>query len=146
MMAITVSQLINRKGSQVWSIRPSATVFEALELMAEKRIGALLVMQGPLLVGIFSERDYARKVILHGKSSRDTRVREVMTPNVIGVRPEQTMADCMALMTDKRVRHLPVLEDDEIAGVISIGDVVKEIISEQEFIIGQLENYITGSR
>jgi len=146
MMDVTVRQLINRKGNQVWSIRPSATVFEALELMAEKRIGALLVMQGTLLVGIFSERDYARKVILQGKSSHNTRVSEIMTANVVGVQPGQTMADCMALMTDKRVRHLPVLEDDEVVGVVSIGDVVKEIISEQEFIIGQLESYITGGR
>jgi CBS domain-containing protein len=146
MMDVTVRQLINRKGDQVWSIRPSATVFEALELMAEKRIGALLVMQGTLLAGIFSERDYARKVILQGKSSRDTRVSEVMTSNVVGIRPDQTMTDCMALMTDKRVRHLPVLDEDKVVGMISIGDVVKEIISEQEFIIGQLENYITGNR
>jgi CBS domain-containing protein len=145
-MLTTVRQLINRKGNTIWSTRPDATVFEALELMAEKGIGSLLVFDGPQLVGIFSERDYARKVILKGKSSHSTAVSEIMTKNVIYVRPDQSMNDCMALMTDKRIRHLPVLEDDEVIGVISIGDVVKEIISEQEFVIGQLENYITGGR
>jgi CBS domain-containing protein len=145
-MLTTVRQLINRKGNQIFSTQPNATVFEALKIMAEKGIGSLLVFDAGQLVGIFSERDYARKVILKGKSSRETRVREIMTENVLYVRTDQTMADCMVLMTDKRVRHLPVLDQDEIVGVISIGDVVKEIISEQEFVIGQLENYITGSR
>jgi CBS domain-containing protein len=145
-MLTTVRQLINRKGNTIWSTRPDATVFEALERMAEKGIGSLLVFEGPQLVGIFSERDYARKVILKGKSSHSTAVSEIMTKKVIYVRPDQSMNDCMALMTDKRVRHLPVLEDDKVIGVISIGDVVKEIISEQEFVIGQLENYITGGR
>ena len=145
-MQTTVRQLIGRKGNSIWSTQPDAMVFEALEQMAEKRVGSLLVFEGDQLAGIFSERDYARKVILKGKSSRDTCVREIMTQNVVCVRPDQTMDDCMALMTDKRIRHLPVLDGDEIIGVISIGDVVKEIISEQEFVIGQLENYITGGR
>lgn len=145
-MQTTVRQLINRKGNEVFSIQSDATIFEALELMAEKEIGSLLVFEVDQLVGIFSERDYARKVILKGKSSHNTVVSEIMTKNVICVRPDQSMADCMGLMTDKRIRHLPVLEDDAVIGVISIGDVVKEIILEQEFVIGQLENYITGSR
>ena len=145
-MDTTVKQLINRKGNKVWKTQPDDTVFNALFLMAEKRIGSLLVFDGSQLVGIFSERDYARKVILKGKSSHDTLVREIMTENVVCVRPEQSMTDCMALMTEKRIRHLPVLENETITGVISIGDVVKEIISEQEFVISQLENYIAGGR
>ena len=145
-MNTTVKQLIQRKGSQVWAVQPETTVLEALTLMADKRIGALLVFDENQLVGIFSERDYARKVRLKGKSSHDTPIREIMTENVICVRPEQSMGDCMALMTDKRIRHLPVLDDNQIIGVVSIGDVVKEIISEQEFVINQLENYITGGR
>jgi CBS domain-containing protein len=124
---------------------PDAMVYDALKLMAEKNIGAVLVMDANRIVGILSERDYARKVILHGKSSKDTPVQEIMTQRVVYVRPEQTAEECMALMTDKRVRHLPVLEDDQVVGVISIGDVVKNIISEQEFIIEQLERYISGT-
>lgn len=145
-MYTTVKQLISRKGGKVWMTHPDDTIFDALTFMAEKKIGALLVFDEDQLVGIFSERDYARKVILKGKSSYDTRVHEIMTEKVVCVLPNQTMADCMALMTDKRIRHLPVLEDDTVIGVISIGDVVKEIISEQEFVIDQLENYITGGR
>ena len=145
-METTVRQLINRKGNAVWSSQPDATVFEALSLMAEKGIGALLVFDEDTLVGIFSERDYARKVILKGKSSSSTAVGEIMTKTVLVVHPNQTMNECMALMTDKRIRHLPVMEDDSVIGIISIGDVVKEIISEQEFVIGQLENYIAGRR
>jgi CBS domain-containing protein len=124
---------------------PDAMVYDALKLMADKNVGAVLVMDADRLVGILSERDYARKVILHGKSSKDTPIREIMTQRVVYVRPEQTAEECMALMTDKRVRHLPVLEDDQVVGVISIGDVVKSIISEQEFIIEQLERYISGT-
>jgi CBS domain-containing protein len=146
MMETTVRQLLNRKGPEIWSTHPEETVFEALKLMAQKGIGALLVMDGMRLVGIFSERDYARKVILKGKSSHKTPVHEIMTAKVVFVHPEQSMTECMALMTDKRIRHLPVMEDDQVVGVISIGDVVKEIIVEQGFLIEQLENYITGGR
>ena len=140
----TVSQLLQTKGNKVWSIGPEALVIDALKLMAEKEVGALLVIEADQVVGILSERDYARKVSLHGKSSKTTPVREIMTERVVYVRPEQTVADCMVLMTNKRIRHLPVLTDDKLVGVISIGDVVKAVISEQEFIIEQLENYITG--
>ena len=142
----TVSTLLQSKGGDVWSVSPGTMVYDALALMAEKNVGALLVVEADRLVGIFSERDYARKVILHGKSSRQTPVGEIMTSKVVYVRPEQTIEECMALMTDKRIRHLPVLEGDRLAGVISIGDVVKAIISEQEFMIAQLENYIAGTR
>ena len=140
----TVAQLLRSKPHGVLSIAPDTAVFRALQLMAEKNVGALLVLEGDSLIGIFSERDYARKVILVGKSSKETAVREIMSSHVLYVRPEQTIQDCMALMTDKRVRHLPVLEDERVVGVISIGDVVKGIISEQEFMIEQLQNYITG--
>ena len=142
----TVKQLLQAKGRDIWSISPDASVYEALLLLADKDVGALLVLEDENLKGILSERDYARKVILKGKSSRDTPVREIMTAKVFYVRPDQTIEDCMALMTDKHIRHLPVLEDNQVVGVISIGDVVKAIISEQEFIIAQLENYITGTR
>ena len=141
----TVKEILRTKGPEVWSMAPDATVYDALALMADKNVGAVLVMDANHLVGILSERDYARKVILHGKSSKDTSVREIMTQRVVYVRPEQTTEECMALMTDKRVRHLPVLEDDQVIGVISIGDVVKSIISEQGFIIEQLERYISGT-
>ncbi len=141
----TVKDLLRVKGYDIWSIAPDATVYEALQLMAAKNIGAVLVMNADDLVGIMSERDYARKVVLKGKSSKDTPVREIMTDRVICVRADQTAEECMAVMTNKRVRHLPVLEGDELIGVISIGDVVKAIISDQEFMIEQLETYITGS-
>ena len=140
----TVSQLLQNKGSQVWSIGPEALVIDALKLMAEKEVGALVVLEEGQVVGILSERDYARKVSLLGKSSKTTPVREIMTEKVVFIRPDQTVADCMALMTNKRIRHLPVMDGDRLVGVISIGDVVKEVISQQEFIITQLENYITG--
>jgi len=142
----TVNQLLRSKGSAIWSIGPDATVYEALQLMAEKDVGALLVLDDGALVGILSERDYARKIALKGKTSRDTLVREIMTERVVCVRADQSVEECMALMTNKRVRHLPVFEGERLLGIISIGDVVKDIISEQEFIIEQLENYITGSR
>ena len=140
----TVAQLLRTKGHQVLSVPPDIPVFEALEVMAEENVGALLVLEGERLVGIFSERDYARKVILKGKASKETPVREIMSSHVLYIRPEQTIEDCMALMTDKRVRHLPVMEAEKLVGVISIGDVVKAVIAEQEFMIEQLQNYITG--
>lgn len=143
---ISVSQCLQSKGHKVWSVGSDTSVYEALELMAEKDIGALLVVDEGKLVGIFSERDYARKVILYGKSSRETLVGEIMTPKVYYVHPDQSLEDCMALMTEKHVRHLPVLDGERLVGVISIGDVVKAIISEQKFVIEQLENYITGER
>src|SRR5438094_6784624 len=132
------------KGVRVISCDHQLYAIEGQEVMADNNVGALLVVEGERLVGHFSERDYARKVILKGKSSKDTPVREIMSSHVLYVRPEQTIEDCMALMTDKRVRHLPVMEEGRVVGVISIGDVVKAIIAEQEFIIEQLQNYITG--
>lgn len=141
-----VRDILQAKGSQVWSIPPDRSVFDALTLMAEKNVGALVVLDGDRVVGIISERDYARKVILKGKSSKEIPVREIMTSPVVCIRPEQSMEECMALMTDKHVRHLPVAENNRLVGLISIGDVVKAIIEEKEFIIGQLENYITGNR
>ncbi len=141
---ITVKEFLQTKGHDVLSITPDATVYEALKIMADKNVGALVVLDGETVAGIMSERDYARKVILHGKSSREMQVREIMTTSVYYVRPEQTLQECMAQMTDKRVRHLPVLEDDRLVGIISIGDVVKTIIADQEFTIKLLETYITG--
>lgn len=138
-----VRQILDEKGSDVWSVGPDDTIYRALELMAEKNIGAVLVMEEEKLVGIFSERDYARKIILHGKASRDTPVREAMTSRVYAVRPDQGVDLCMALMTDKRIRHLPVMRDENVVGVVSIGDVVKAIISEQANTIQHLEDYIT---
>jgi CBS domain-containing protein len=138
----TIQEILQSKPHGVLSISPEASVLDALRLMAEKEVGALVVLENERLAGIFSERDYARKVILHGKSSKDTPVREIMTAKVVYVRPEQSVEDCMALMTDKRIRHLPVLQDNRVIGVISIGDVVKEVISEQRFVIEQLEQYI----
>lgn len=143
---VMVSQCLQRKGRSVWSIGPDASVYDALQLMAEKDIGALLVLEGDDLAGIFSERDYARKVVLKGKSSKETTLREIMTSRVIYVHQHQSIDECMALMTEYHVRHLPVLEGEKLVGVISIGDVVKEIISEQKFVIEQLEQYITGER
>ena len=140
----TVHQLLETKGSDVVSVSPEAKVIDALRVMAEREIGAVLVVDKDKLVGIMSERDYARKVILRGRSSQETRVREIMTERVIYVRPQQTVPECMALMTNKRVRHLPVLDGDRLAGILSLGDLVKETISEQQFIIQQLENYIRG--
>jgi CBS domain-containing protein len=134
--------MLEGKQRRLLWIAPDATVFDALKMMAENEVGALIVLDGERLVGIFSERDYARKVILFGKSSRETLVREIMTDKVLCVRPDQTVDQCMALMTDKRVRHLPVLDHKKVIGVISIGDVVKEVISEQQFVISQLEHYI----
>ncbi len=142
----TIRQLLEGKGYDIVSAKSDTSVYEALELMAEHNIGALLVLDGDNLVGIFSERDYARKVVLKGKASRGTVLGEIMSRRVSCVRTDQTIEESMALMTDKHIRHLPVLEDEKLVGVISIGDVVKAVISEQEFLIGQLENYITGIR
>lgn len=142
----TVRQLLQVKGNQVYTIAPGASVFEALELMAEKEIGALVVVADGRVAGILSERDYARKVTLFGKTSRDIPVSEIMTDRVIYVSPGDSVEDCMALMTEKRIRHLPVLENGQMVGLISIGDVVKSIISEQGHLIGHLVNYITGGR
>ncbi len=139
-----VSHLLDVKGRDVWSLTPDATVYEAIDQMAQKGVGALLVMEGERLLGIVSERDYARKVILKGKSSRETRVREIMSYPVVCARPELTVEETMALMTDKRIRHLPVVVEERVVGVISIGDVVRGIIDEKEFLIHQLENYIHG--
>jgi len=142
----TVAQVLHEKGNAIWSISPDATVYDALKLMAEKNVGALLVLDDSKLVGILSERDYARKIILRGKTSKETLVREIMSVEVRYVRPENTLEECMALMTGKHIRHLPVLEGERLIGVISIGDVVRAVISEKEFLIQQLEHYITGSR
>ena len=141
----TVKQLLDAKGHNVWIIAPDASVYEALTLMADKDVGALLVLEAGKLVGIISERDYARKVILKGKFSKDTPVHEIMTTRLIFVHPEQTVQECMALMTDRHIRHLPVLTDEQVVGIISIGDLVKAIISEQEFLIQNLQDYIMGS-
>lgn len=138
----TVRQLLQSKGGTIYSVAPDARVFEALELMAEKEVGALVVLDGGRLAGIISERDYARKVILHGKSSHDIPVREIMTEKVVTIQPDQTVDHCMALMTNKRIRHLPVAEGEKLIGVVSIGDLVKEVIAEQQQTIKQLESYI----
>jgi CBS domain-containing protein len=140
----TVTEILNRKGRDVWSVPPDIMFFDALRLMAEKDVGALLVMEGAKLVGIVTERDYARKIVLAGKSSRDTPVRDVMTTRVLCARPDQTIEQCMALMTDKRARHLPILDHKHVIGLVSIGDLVKATIREQKFVIEQLQQYISG--
>ena len=143
----SVAQILKTKPEQtVHTITPSTSVFEAVRQMAEENIGALLVMEDVKIVGIITERDYARKIILMGRSSKETPVRDIMTSPVMYVRPDQTNEECMALMTDNRVRHLPVMDNGKLIGLISIGDLVKDIISEQKFIIEQLEHYITGDR
>ena len=137
-----IKQLLVGKTRPIIAVSPDDTVYDALTVLAETDIGALLVMDGDEMVGIFSERDYARRVVLQGKTSRDTLVRDVMTQRVVSVLPNQTVAEAMAMMTEIRCRHLPVIEDGKVIGVVSIGDLVKEIISEQEFLIQQLETYI----
>ena len=139
-----VKDILELKGRTVWSIPPDASVYDAMKSMADKEVGALLVMESSRLVGIVSERDYARKVILQGRSSRTTQVQEIMTSRVAYAEPDQNVEECMAIMTEKRIRHLPVLEAGEVVGIISIGDLVKSIITEQKFIIEQLERYITS--
>ncbi len=141
----TVSQILKSKSDQaVHTIAPTASVYDSIKLMAEKNIGALMVLEGGKIVGLVTERDYARKVVLMAKSSKDTPVRDIMTSQVMYVRPEQTSEECMALMTENRVRHLPVLDQGRLIGLVSIGDLVKDVISEQKFLIEQLEHYIAG--
>lgn len=140
----TIKQLLDEKGRDVYSIGPDAPVFDALKAMADMEVGSLVVLEGATLVGIVSERDYARNVVLKGKTSKDTPVREVMTTPVVYVQPYQRLEECMALMTEKRVRHLPVLDGEDLIGVLSIGDLVKAVISEQKLVIEQLEHYIKG--
>ncbi len=141
----TLKMLLDGKGHDVWSLHPDDTVLDAIKMLAEKDIGALIVIEDDKSVGIFSERDYARNVYLKGKSSPETPVRDVMAAPVICVGPDQSVNECMALMTEKRIRHLPVMDDDELVGMVSIGDLVKSVIAEQQFTIEQLEHYIHGS-
>ena len=143
---VFVEQILRQKGGVFWSVAPDAMVIDALKLMAEKDVGALLVLGAGRLAGIISERDYARKVILKGKSSLQTPVREIMTQGVVTVRPGNTVEECMGLMTEKRIRHLPVVVEGQVVGVISIGDVVKASLDAKDFVIQQLGNYITGDR
>ena len=140
----TVEQLIRQKGRRVWSIHPDATVFDAIARMSEKDIGSLVVMDGERLVGIITETHYTRKVFLKGKSSPTTPVRDIMERRVVIARPEQSLEDCMALMTGKRVRHLPVVAGEKLVGIVSIGDLIKAMIGDREYVIDQLEHYIHG--
>ncbi len=141
---ITVKEILKDKDGGMLTISPQDTVYRALEIMAEKDLGALVVVEGGKVVGLFSERDYARNIVLKGKSSKDTLVKDLMNANPCFVRPEHTLNDCMALITEKRTRHLPVLEGEKLVGIVSIGDVVKQYIVDKEFTIKQLENYIAG--
>ena len=140
----TVRQLLDQKGRDVWSISPDATVFDAIAKMAEKDIGSLVVMHGDAIVGMITERHYARNVVLKGKTSPATPIRDIMEKHVVVAQPEQSIEQCMAIMTDKHIRHLPVVDGEKLIGVISIGDLVKSIIGDQQFTIGQLEHYIHG--
>ena len=141
---MSIRTLLGLKGHDLWSIGPDAAVFDAIELMADKEIGALLVMEDDKSVGVISERDYARKIILEGKSSKGTPVRDIMSVRVVYAHPSQTIEECMAVMTHKRIRHLPVLDDDHLIGMISINDLVRALIADQKFRIDQLEHYISG--
>src|SRR5215475_9679275 len=138
----TVKQILDTKGYAVWSIHPQESVFAAIQQMADKGVGALVVLEGSALVGIISERDYARKVILMGRAAHETAVQDIMTPDVICVHLDQSIEECMTIVTERRIRHLPVLDSGRLVGIISIGDLVKTIIAEQQFIIEQLEHYI----
>ncbi|HEX6768292.1 MAG TPA: CBS domain-containing protein [Candidatus Binatia bacterium] len=142
----TVRDILKAKGTDVWRVEPDATVFDALQRMADKEVGALVVMQGEQVVGLISERDYARKIILHGRASPTTLVKEIMTTPVVYIHLDQAIEECMSLMTEKRIRHLPVLEGGKLVGIISIGDIVKSIIADQQFIIEQLVRYVSGER
>jgi CBS domain-containing protein len=144
-MTETIASILNCKGSVVWSVAPDATVYDAIALMAEHRVGALLVLSDDRLVGILSERDYARKVILQGRSSRETPVNEIMTSGVVTVTPDHTVDECMLIMTQERIRHLPVMIQDTVVGIVSIGDLVRSIISAQAHTIHQLHTYISGT-
>lgn len=144
-MSITVHQLLNKKGNEIHTVSPDATVFEAIELMSHHGVGALLVMEKNRLVGVISERDYTRKVILKGRSSESTLVQEIMTNKVVCLSPNNNIDECMVLMTENHIRHLPIIEKSEVVGVITIMDVIKNILSEKEFIIEQLEHYIAGN-
>lgn len=141
---MTVKEILDGKGRQVWTIAPGAKVLDALKVMADKQVGALVVLENDRVVGVLSERDYARKVVLEGKASKDTPVKDIMTSPVYGVRPETTAEECMGLMTGKHIRHLPVCEGERLVGVVSIGDVVKSIMTEQKVTIENLQNYIMG--
>jgi CBS domain-containing protein len=140
----TAKDILRSKGHDVWSVKPTDTVLEALGVMAEHDIGAVLVLDGDRLVGVLSERDYARKVVLAGRSSKDSQVKDVMTPHVICVAPNRSIDECMALMTNKRLRHLPVIDHKRVIGIVSIGDLVKATIDDQQFTITQLQSYIAG--
>lgn len=140
-----VSDILSSKGTEIWSVAPDTTVFDALRLMADKRIGAVLVIEKSKLVGLFSERDYARRIILVGKSSKDTPVRDIMSSTLVCVQPGQSTAECMSLMTENRIRHLPVTTGEELHGIITIGDVVKAVIAEKQQEIEHLQHYISGS-
>jgi CBS domain-containing protein len=142
----SVKDILQEKGTQVYAISPDAKVYEALQLMADKNVGALMVMEGDRAVGLISERDYARKIVLKGKFSKDVPVHEIMTADIVRIGPDRNVENCMELMTDKRVRHLPVFDNDRLIGIISIGDIVKAIIEHKEEIIKQLEGYIKGKR
>jgi CBS domain-containing protein len=139
----TVREILRHK-PDVYAVRPDDSVYHALQLMAEKNIGAVLVMAGDEVKGVFSERDYARRVVLHGHSSRDTAVRSLMTADVVSIDPTATVDACMSLMTDKRIRHLPVVEEGRVVGVVSIGDIVRAVVEEQQFTIRSLEHYVTS--
>ncbi len=141
---VTVSSILSAKGSHIWSVKPDTTVFDAITTMAERNVGALLVMDAEKLVGVISERDYTRKVALKGRSSRETTVGEILSTHVVSATPRHTIEDCMRLMTENRVRHLPIVEGEKVMGIVSIGDLVNWTISAQHAAIEQLENYITG--
>lgn len=138
----SVAELLHAKGNQVWAVAPDQTVLDALRVMADKEVGALLVTSGEKVLGILSERDYARKIVLKGKSSETTAVAEVMSSEVTSVSPRQSIEECMAVMTEKRIRHLPVIDEGKLVGIVSIGDLVKAVIEDQKFTISQLEHYI----
>lgn len=140
-----IRNILKKKGNVTYSVSPDTIVFKALGIMLDKNVSALLVIENEELIGIFSERDYARKVVLQGKTSKSTRIRDIMGSQIVTVTPESTIDDCMQLMTDKFIRHLPVIEDDKLIGIISIGDVVKYVIDEQKFIIENMEHYINRS-